>query len=131
MKQCLNDVKLQELANTAWALATAGEPVPAILDPLSVLNSRNDPGEPQLVHYEMWMQCLAMTGQIVPGFVLLTRVKASGLLSHSGGSSYQVFRTLIEACRRIHDSIGISHVRAAMDRLCLIALSPGARVLTL
>ena len=94
-----------------------------MLDPLSVLDASDAKGELLLMHYEMWMQSLAISGQISGSFVLLARAEASGLLSYCDESCYSLFLSLLEACRMMHDSHGTSRVQAAMDRLGLIALA--------
>ena len=59
----------QELTNTAWAFATVGQPSPAALDPISVLDVLEAQGsKPKALQYQMLMQCIAMTGQIEAGF---------------------------------------------------------------
>ena len=53
----LDKFDAQELANTAWAFATAGEPAPAMLNPISVLDVMEARvSKPQLMYYAMSMQ---------------------------------------------------------------------------
>ena len=114
----------QERANLAWAFATAHGPVPAVLEPIAVLEAIAAQGtEPQVNVYNMLMQCAAVRGNIATGFELLRRAEARGL-PHSDSNCYRLFRTLIEACRAADDSDGASRVQAAVDRLGLIALAP-------
>ena len=54
--------------------------MPAILFPISMLDASDVQGEPQLMHLQMSMQCLAVTGQIAAGFAWLAQVEAIGLL---------------------------------------------------
>merc|ERR1711977_786662 len=64
----------QDLANTAWAFAMAGQPAPTMLDPMLVLDLMDARGpKPQVMYYQMLMQCVAATGQIASGFALLER----------------------------------------------------------
>ena len=68
----LDQFNAQDLANTAWAFATVGAAVPALLDPLSVLDVMEAPGyERQLMEYAMCMRGLATMGRIESGFSLL------------------------------------------------------------
>ena len=61
----LDQFNAQALADTAWAFATAGEPAPAMLNPISVLDFMEARGfKPQLMYYAMSMQGLATNGQI-------------------------------------------------------------------
>lgn len=125
----VSDFKPQELANTAWAFVMAGEPAPAMLNPILVLDSMVAQGaRPQLMYYQMSVQCLAATGQIVAGCALLARAEAEGLLSHSGENGHELFRALLEACRTVGNFDGASRVQAAVDRLGLGALAPMARM---
>ena len=78
----------------AWAFATAGEPVPAVLAPICVLDAIEMQGaKPQVMCYQMSMQGLAATGQIMAGFVLLERAEASRLLSHFDDTPAQLLST--------------------------------------
>ena len=121
----MEDFEAQELTNTAWAFATAGEPTPALLDPILVLDVMEVRGaKPELLEHHMLMQALAVTCQIEVAFGLLARVEASGLLSHFDNDCYPMLRTLLEACRFDGDSNGASRVQASVDRLGLIALAP-------
>ena len=63
----------------------AGEPAPALLDPILVLDEIEAlAAKPQPSDYQMSMQGLATTGQIEAAFVLITRAETNGLLSCSG-----------------------------------------------
>merc|ERR1712216_830238 len=79
--------------------------------------------------YHMSMQGIVVTGQIVAGFALLARIEARGVLSHVDANCYNLFCTLLEACRMIGDSGGASRVQAWAYHLGLIAPAPVARVL--
>ena len=121
----LDQFNAQELANTAWAFASVGAAVPALLDPLSVMDVMEAPGyELQLMEYAMCMQGLATMGRIESGFSLLERAEAKGLLSRFDNEGYPMFHNLLQACRFVGDVKGISRVQAAIDRLGLIALAP-------
>eukprot|EP00747_Dinoflagellata_sp_TGD_P172377 gnl/TRDRNA2_/TRDRNA2_208755_c0_seq1.p1 gnl/TRDRNA2_/TRDRNA2_208755_c0~~gnl/TRDRNA2_/TRDRNA2_208755_c0_seq1.p1 ORF type:complete len:129 (-),score=13.08 gnl/TRDRNA2_/TRDRNA2_208755_c0_seq1:13-399(-) len=117
---------IQNLANTAWAFTMTVEPVPALLDPVHVLGSADGI---RTMAYQICMQCLAATGQVVAGFALLRRGEASGFLSHSDKNCFPVFRSLLEACRAVHDSAGASLVHAARERISWMPLPPGAQAL--
>ena len=79
----LSEFKPQELANTAWAFATSGEPAPSTLNPISVLDAMEEQGaKPQAIEYKLSMHGLGASGQIEAGFALLAQVEANGLLSH-------------------------------------------------
>ena len=124
-----NEFNAQGLANTAWAFAIVGAPAPALLDPVSVLDVMEVQGcKPQLMYYAMSMQGLATMGQIEAGFSLLKRAEAKDLLSNSNSEGYQMFDTLIQACRFIGDLNSVSRLQAALDRLGLTALAPVATV---
>ena len=57
----------QELANAAWAFATAGEPMPALLDPVTVLDAQEMQGvRPDVIHYDVSIHSLAVTNKISP-----------------------------------------------------------------
>ena len=61
----------------------AGQPAPALLNPISVLDAIEAQGtRPQVMDYSMSMQGLAKTSQLEAGFALLARAEANGLLSH-------------------------------------------------
>lgn len=100
------------------------EAAPANLDPLLVLDTIAAQGHLEAMHVQASMQCLALTGHIVAGFVLLER--AGGLLSRSDENCYLLFHPLLEACRMLGDSYGASGVQAAVDRLALPSLAPMA-----
>eukprot|EP00747_Dinoflagellata_sp_TGD_P136692 gnl/TRDRNA2_/TRDRNA2_175586_c2_seq11.p1 gnl/TRDRNA2_/TRDRNA2_175586_c2~~gnl/TRDRNA2_/TRDRNA2_175586_c2_seq11.p1 ORF type:complete len:227 (+),score=41.94 gnl/TRDRNA2_/TRDRNA2_175586_c2_seq11:49-729(+) len=131
-RQSLAQFKAQELANLAWAFATARQPAPSMLDPILVLDAMEARGtKPQVVDYQMLMQCVAETGKVEAGHVLLERAEASGLLSrpaddNSDDNWYVIFRTLLETCRVVGDLTGASRVQGAVDRLGLTALAPEA-----
>ena len=56
----------------AWASVVAGEPPPALQDPISVVDVMEVLSTlPQMMHYQMCMQGLAASGQIDASFVLL------------------------------------------------------------
>eukprot|EP00747_Dinoflagellata_sp_TGD_P080551 gnl/TRDRNA2_/TRDRNA2_160943_c0_seq1.p1 gnl/TRDRNA2_/TRDRNA2_160943_c0~~gnl/TRDRNA2_/TRDRNA2_160943_c0_seq1.p1 ORF type:complete len:102 (-),score=11.15 gnl/TRDRNA2_/TRDRNA2_160943_c0_seq1:164-469(-) len=76
----------------------------------------------------MWMQCLAVTGQIVSGFALLARVDAAGLLSCNDNSCYLLFCMMLEACRLTGHSEHASLLQEEAERLGLIALTAVSRV---
>ena len=117
------DFDAQELANTAWAFAMTGEPAPALLNPVSVLDLMEVQGsKPQLMHYHMSMQGLATSSQIRAGFALLEKAETCGWLSHCDDHCYPMFHVLAQACRMAGDSNSASRMQAAMDRLGLIAL---------
>merc|ERR1739848_857185 len=112
----------QDVANTAWAFAMAGEPAPALLNPVSVLDLIEVQGsKPQLMYHDMSMQGLATSSQIQAGFALLERAETCGLLSHCDNHCYPMFHALVQACRMVGDSNSASRVQAAMDRLGMIA----------
>merc|ERR1712093_847070 len=126
----MRDFNAQNLANIAWALATAGEPALAVLDPFSVLEELEAHGaKAKLEDYQMSMECLVAKGQIVTGFALLLRAEASGLLRRGEENCYPMFRTLLEACRRAGDSRAASQVQAVVEQLGFSALGPVAVVL--
>ena len=126
----MGDFNAQDLANTAWAFATAGELTPALLGPIVVLDTMEVQGaKPQVMCYQMSMQGLAATGQIEASFVLLAREKVSGSLLHSGDSCCPMFRTPLEACRLVGDSNSASQVQAEVEWLGLITLAPMATAL--
>eukprot|EP00747_Dinoflagellata_sp_TGD_P201271 gnl/TRDRNA2_/TRDRNA2_74751_c0_seq1.p2 gnl/TRDRNA2_/TRDRNA2_74751_c0~~gnl/TRDRNA2_/TRDRNA2_74751_c0_seq1.p2 ORF type:complete len:100 (-),score=15.11 gnl/TRDRNA2_/TRDRNA2_74751_c0_seq1:25-324(-) len=82
------------------------------------------------VDYQMSMECLVAAGKIVDGFALLTRLTASGLLSHYHQQAfYPMFCMLLKACRSIGDFDGTSQVHASMVRLGLTAPAPLATAL--
>lgn len=73
--QHVSDIEVQGLVNIAWAFVTVGAPAP-LPDSISVLETMEALGtEPELVSYQMLMQALAATAQIVVGFALITRWK--------------------------------------------------------
>ena len=124
------EFKAQQLANTAWAFATASEPAPALLNPVAVLDSMEVQGsKPELMYYAMSMQGLAASSQIQAGFALLERAETCGLLSHCDDHCYSMFHALVQACRMVGDSSGASQVQAAMDRLGITSLAPMATAL--
>ena len=65
----------------------------------------------------MSMQGLAATGQIEVSFVLLWRLEASGVLTHSDDNWYPMFHMLLEACSVVGDFNGTSQVQAVVDQL--------------
>ena len=68
----VGDFEVQGLTNTAWAFGKAGEPAPGLLDPSSVLDMIDVKGaKPQMLDYQLLMQCLATMGKLQAGFVLL------------------------------------------------------------
>ena len=81
---------------------------------------------PQVMEYQMSMQGLAAMGRIEAGFSLLVRAEAKGLLSNSNKDGYQMFHTLIQACRVVGDFNSVSRAQAALDRLGLTPLAPVA-----
>eukprot|EP00747_Dinoflagellata_sp_TGD_P218045 gnl/TRDRNA2_/TRDRNA2_90353_c0_seq1.p1 gnl/TRDRNA2_/TRDRNA2_90353_c0~~gnl/TRDRNA2_/TRDRNA2_90353_c0_seq1.p1 ORF type:complete len:101 (+),score=1.11 gnl/TRDRNA2_/TRDRNA2_90353_c0_seq1:911-1213(+) len=76
------------------------------------------------MYYRMIMDCLASTGQITAGFVLLARTEASSSFSDSNETCYPMFRALLEACRLAGDTDGASLVEAALQRLGLSTIEP-------
>eukprot|EP00747_Dinoflagellata_sp_TGD_P062306 gnl/TRDRNA2_/TRDRNA2_152946_c2_seq1.p1 gnl/TRDRNA2_/TRDRNA2_152946_c2~~gnl/TRDRNA2_/TRDRNA2_152946_c2_seq1.p1 ORF type:complete len:133 (-),score=19.99 gnl/TRDRNA2_/TRDRNA2_152946_c2_seq1:3-401(-) len=113
-----SDFQPQYLANVAWAFQSAGEAVPAFLDPVarSML---------QMLDYKTVMRYLATCGHIVAGFELLVRVESSAdLLQQADDSGYPVFLMLLEACRTLGDHQAASCVHRAAARLGLIAMTP-------
>eukprot|EP00747_Dinoflagellata_sp_TGD_P027498 gnl/TRDRNA2_/TRDRNA2_132651_c1_seq1.p1 gnl/TRDRNA2_/TRDRNA2_132651_c1~~gnl/TRDRNA2_/TRDRNA2_132651_c1_seq1.p1 ORF type:complete len:109 (+),score=8.06 gnl/TRDRNA2_/TRDRNA2_132651_c1_seq1:130-456(+) len=102
----------------------SGEPTPTIFDPISVLDRG---ARTKQVDYEMSMQCLAVSGQIVAGFALLWRAEAGGIMSQPGGDYYSLFRMLLEACRLLRDHQGASRLQMALDSLGLVGREPVAR----
>ena len=125
--QRIDDFNVQNLANTAWAFATAGKPAPALLDPILVLDTMVLHGvNSQVTCYQTLMHSLAATGQIEAGFVLLSRVEASALLSHSDNDCYPMCQILLQACRLTCESSIASHAQAAVKRLGLVSLAPTA-----
>lgn len=123
----VGDFNTQGLVNTAWAFAMAGEPAPASLDQISVLDVMGAQGaQPKLLDCQMIMEGLAATGQIEAGFVLLTWAEASGLLSHVDAHCYPTISMLLWACRAVCNPDSASGLRVAVERLSLIALAPMA-----
>eukprot|EP00747_Dinoflagellata_sp_TGD_P122575 gnl/TRDRNA2_/TRDRNA2_173653_c10_seq4.p1 gnl/TRDRNA2_/TRDRNA2_173653_c10~~gnl/TRDRNA2_/TRDRNA2_173653_c10_seq4.p1 ORF type:complete len:296 (-),score=60.17 gnl/TRDRNA2_/TRDRNA2_173653_c10_seq4:28-786(-) len=107
----------------------AGEHAPAMLDPVSVIDTIEMQGnKAKAIEYRTLMQCVAVTGQIASGFVLVERMEASGLLSSPDDEDdyYSAFRGLLENCRIVGDFAGASRVQAMVERLGLIALPPVA-----
>jgi len=125
----------QELLNVAWACSTAALPTPASLDPLAVLDTCEVRSGSALPSYQVSMQCLASSGQIVSGLALLARAEARGLLSGSLGEdcyqmkSYHLFRMLLEACCMVGNFDSASRVQAVQTHFGLLALPPEARAL--
>eukprot|EP00747_Dinoflagellata_sp_TGD_P083527 gnl/TRDRNA2_/TRDRNA2_162155_c2_seq3.p1 gnl/TRDRNA2_/TRDRNA2_162155_c2~~gnl/TRDRNA2_/TRDRNA2_162155_c2_seq3.p1 ORF type:complete len:143 (-),score=22.31 gnl/TRDRNA2_/TRDRNA2_162155_c2_seq3:30-458(-) len=78
----------------------------------------------QRLSYQLYMQCLAATGQTVAAFGLLAWLEASGLVSSADENFCDMFRVLIEACRSVNEVEGASRAQAALDRLGLIACPP-------
>eukprot|EP00747_Dinoflagellata_sp_TGD_P095325 gnl/TRDRNA2_/TRDRNA2_166441_c4_seq5.p1 gnl/TRDRNA2_/TRDRNA2_166441_c4~~gnl/TRDRNA2_/TRDRNA2_166441_c4_seq5.p1 ORF type:complete len:151 (+),score=27.59 gnl/TRDRNA2_/TRDRNA2_166441_c4_seq5:579-1031(+) len=125
------DFDVKSLVNLSWALATAGrgEPRPALLDVLSMLDLiESQDANCKAMCYQMVLESLVATGQIAAGFDLLGRVEAGGLLSEFEGNCYSIFRALVEACRVI-DLDKASRVQVVMDRLGLTASHSVARPL--
>ena len=61
----MGDFNAQDLTISAWAFATAGGPVPAMLNPNSVLDMMDVRGfKTQVLHYQILMQCYTATGRI-------------------------------------------------------------------
>eukprot|EP00747_Dinoflagellata_sp_TGD_P085841 gnl/TRDRNA2_/TRDRNA2_163039_c0_seq2.p2 gnl/TRDRNA2_/TRDRNA2_163039_c0~~gnl/TRDRNA2_/TRDRNA2_163039_c0_seq2.p2 ORF type:complete len:120 (-),score=15.03 gnl/TRDRNA2_/TRDRNA2_163039_c0_seq2:44-403(-) len=111
---------------------TAGEPMPTVLDPMSVLGVMKEFSgscRPQLSHCLMTVQCLATSGQIETAFELLTHFEAFGLLSHPEKDYYTIFHAMLEACRVVGDSSSASRLDAAAAWLRLRGLGPTATVL--
>eukprot|EP00747_Dinoflagellata_sp_TGD_P128750 gnl/TRDRNA2_/TRDRNA2_174592_c9_seq16.p1 gnl/TRDRNA2_/TRDRNA2_174592_c9~~gnl/TRDRNA2_/TRDRNA2_174592_c9_seq16.p1 ORF type:complete len:272 (+),score=53.05 gnl/TRDRNA2_/TRDRNA2_174592_c9_seq16:200-1015(+) len=126
----LGEFEAQGLANMSWAFATVGQPVPVVLNPISVLDTiEAQHTQPEGMYYNMLMQCVAITGQVAEGFTLLERAQANGLQTKFAGHCYAMCRTLLETCRVVGDVEGASRVQAAVDRLGLIALAPAATML--
>eukprot|EP00747_Dinoflagellata_sp_TGD_P069051 gnl/TRDRNA2_/TRDRNA2_155971_c2_seq1.p2 gnl/TRDRNA2_/TRDRNA2_155971_c2~~gnl/TRDRNA2_/TRDRNA2_155971_c2_seq1.p2 ORF type:complete len:113 (-),score=23.21 gnl/TRDRNA2_/TRDRNA2_155971_c2_seq1:75-413(-) len=72
----VSEFTMEDLANTAWVFAAEGQPVPILPDPVRVLELMESQGvKPPVLYYQLSMQYLAMTGQIVAGFVLLRRAR--------------------------------------------------------
>ena len=129
-ERCVGDFNVQELANTAWAFAMAGEPTPAPLDPIFVLDLIETQGsKSQEMYYTMLMQGIAANARIEAGFALLTMAEVKGLLSHSVDSCYLMFHTLLEACPLVGDSHCASRVQAAVKQLGLTVFAPMATAL--
>eukprot|EP00747_Dinoflagellata_sp_TGD_P136997 gnl/TRDRNA2_/TRDRNA2_175618_c8_seq1.p2 gnl/TRDRNA2_/TRDRNA2_175618_c8~~gnl/TRDRNA2_/TRDRNA2_175618_c8_seq1.p2 ORF type:complete len:148 (-),score=18.44 gnl/TRDRNA2_/TRDRNA2_175618_c8_seq1:35-478(-) len=128
-----DECNAKDLAGILWgvAMARGGHRFSelAFLEPSSVLAAISSQSQLLRMHYQVAMQSLALSGQIVAGFVLLARAESSGLISQWDESCYQVFNTLIEACRLHGDPVVASHVQASLHRLSLIALAPVARSL--
>ena len=62
-QQLMGEFKVQELANTVWAFATAGEQASGLLEPISVMDAIESQGtKPQLLYYHMVLEYLASTG---------------------------------------------------------------------
>ena len=123
------DFNEQSLANMAWAFATVGEPAPALLMPNKVLYAiESEYAHPPVMCYQMVIECLARTGQVVAGFALLARVEASGLLSNSDEDCYSMIRTLLEACRGVGDPDCASRLQVVAERLGLISLVAPAAI---
>ena len=77
-----SEFNMRGLANTSWVFAKVCEPAPTLLEPIAVLHAIESKGTKyQAMCYQLLMECLAATGQIVAGFALLARVEASGLIS--------------------------------------------------
>eukprot|EP00747_Dinoflagellata_sp_TGD_P137604 gnl/TRDRNA2_/TRDRNA2_175704_c3_seq2.p1 gnl/TRDRNA2_/TRDRNA2_175704_c3~~gnl/TRDRNA2_/TRDRNA2_175704_c3_seq2.p1 ORF type:complete len:121 (-),score=22.72 gnl/TRDRNA2_/TRDRNA2_175704_c3_seq2:104-433(-) len=81
---------------------------------------------PQVGYYQMVMECLAATGQIVAGFALLARVEASGLTSGADENCYKIFHTLCEACCMVGDFAAASWVDARLQQLDLTYFATAA-----
>lgn len=128
----LGEFNTQNLANTAWAFAIAGEQAPGLLDPISVLDAIESQSgwgaTPWEVQYQMLIHSLARTGQIKAGFALLARLESNGLLSDADEHCYPMFHMLLETCRAIGDSHGISPVQTSVERLGPIPATPVATV---
>merc|ERR1712167_232133 len=78
VNRCVDGFNAQELANMAWAFAMVGEPAPALLDPISMLDAVEALGTKlQVVDYRMSMQGLSVASQIETGFALLARAEGS------------------------------------------------------
>ena len=108
----------------------ASVPVPFRLNPFSVLEMIEVKGvRPQMVCYQMLMECLASVDQIQGGFALIARMEADGSLSISEDNCYPMFRMLLEACRTV-SGFNTTFAQAAIERLCSIALAPVATMLT-
>eukprot|EP00747_Dinoflagellata_sp_TGD_P198323 gnl/TRDRNA2_/TRDRNA2_71328_c0_seq2.p1 gnl/TRDRNA2_/TRDRNA2_71328_c0~~gnl/TRDRNA2_/TRDRNA2_71328_c0_seq2.p1 ORF type:complete len:130 (-),score=26.28 gnl/TRDRNA2_/TRDRNA2_71328_c0_seq2:160-549(-) len=118
----MDSFSTQALVTTAWAFATIGEPAPFLLDLISVLESMGDQDEMlNELNFRMAMQCFAVTGQIVAGFVLLARAKSGWVLS-AKEKSYQAFHSLLEACRTANDVDAACRVQDAATQLGLAGL---------
>ena len=95
----------------AWAFAMAGEPVPALLNPMAVLDEMEARGaEPQVCFYQMSMHGLAATCPGSAGFALLAQAEACGLLFHSKENYFAMFHTLLKAYHTTNNSGGTSLV---------------------
>merc|ERR1711908_188906 len=118
----LGDFTGQNLANTAWAFATADQPFSAPLDAIAVLDALDAQGhKPQAIHYSMSVQGVAVLGQMEAALVLLIRSEADGLPSQSDETYYPSFHTLLEGGRE-SSGCGIAvRVQAVVHRLGLIA----------
>eukprot|EP00747_Dinoflagellata_sp_TGD_P108868 gnl/TRDRNA2_/TRDRNA2_170548_c2_seq1.p1 gnl/TRDRNA2_/TRDRNA2_170548_c2~~gnl/TRDRNA2_/TRDRNA2_170548_c2_seq1.p1 ORF type:complete len:105 (+),score=13.33 gnl/TRDRNA2_/TRDRNA2_170548_c2_seq1:108-422(+) len=101
--------------------------MPTALDPASVLDDIETRGmKASILDYNMLMQCLGATGNIVAGFVLISRGEASGVLSQIGTDSYRFYRMLLEACRVGSDSEGASRVQVMLRCFSSIEFHPAA-----
>eukprot|EP00747_Dinoflagellata_sp_TGD_P108871 gnl/TRDRNA2_/TRDRNA2_170548_c2_seq5.p1 gnl/TRDRNA2_/TRDRNA2_170548_c2~~gnl/TRDRNA2_/TRDRNA2_170548_c2_seq5.p1 ORF type:complete len:226 (+),score=43.95 gnl/TRDRNA2_/TRDRNA2_170548_c2_seq5:122-799(+) len=115
------------LANVALAFTFAALPAPSILEPMSMLDAvGSQTTMPQMMYYQIVMQCLASKGQIVAGFALLERMEANGLTSDADQSCYAIFRMLLEACRVGSDSEGASRVQVMLRCFSSIEFHPAA-----
>lgn len=121
------ELNTQDLTNMAWAFATVGQPLTTLLDQISVLDGMEALGsKSQVVSYQMLVQCVSSTGQIVAGLALLTEAEGNRLLSPSYKHCYLMCHTLLEACRAVGESDSAFVVQAAAERLGLIAVAAHA-----
>ena len=63
-KQSVSEFDEQSFSDTAWTYVEAKQPAPVFLDPISLLDLNDVQEGPELVLYQMSMQCLAITDQI-------------------------------------------------------------------
>eukprot|EP00747_Dinoflagellata_sp_TGD_P050098 gnl/TRDRNA2_/TRDRNA2_146569_c0_seq1.p1 gnl/TRDRNA2_/TRDRNA2_146569_c0~~gnl/TRDRNA2_/TRDRNA2_146569_c0_seq1.p1 ORF type:complete len:129 (+),score=24.11 gnl/TRDRNA2_/TRDRNA2_146569_c0_seq1:141-527(+) len=117
----------------AWVFAMSSEPAPDLLEPTTALRAMESHGmAPQVLGYQMIMECLAVSGQIVAGFALLARVEARQLQSDLDENCYPMLRSLLEVCRSAGHSDGASEMQAILLRFAghgSTAIAPVARTL--
>eukprot|EP00747_Dinoflagellata_sp_TGD_P180943 gnl/TRDRNA2_/TRDRNA2_34241_c0_seq1.p1 gnl/TRDRNA2_/TRDRNA2_34241_c0~~gnl/TRDRNA2_/TRDRNA2_34241_c0_seq1.p1 ORF type:complete len:145 (+),score=26.48 gnl/TRDRNA2_/TRDRNA2_34241_c0_seq1:286-720(+) len=127
-ERLLDEFTSHNFAIAAWAFAMARKPAAGLLDPLRATDEIGlKSARMQVKCYQMTMEYLAATGNIVTGFALLSRLKAGGLLTAvDEANCYPMFRTLLEACHVVGDSGSASRVASAVRQLGLLPLAPGA-----